>query len=83
MDLCVVNLTITDGRGIDMSFCVTLFRKILPADSLEILLSESSTLNSTLSLNGVTVIRVFRLNNVQSSGQESENSVVAVLEALL
>ena len=83
MDLCVENLTITDGQRIDMSFCVTLFRKILLADLLEILLSESSTLNSTLSLNGVTVIRVFRLNNVQSSGQESENSVVAVLEALL
>jgi len=66
-----------------MSLYVTLFRKILSADSLETLLSESSTLNATLSLTGVTVIQVFRPNNVQSSGQESENSVVAILGALL
>ena len=83
VDLLVVNLTITDGRRIDMSFYVTLFRKILSADSLETLLSEPSTLNATLSLTGVTVIQVFRPNNVQSSGQESENSVVAILGALL
>jgi len=83
VDLRVVNLTITDGRRIDMSFYVTLFRKILSADSLETLLSESSTLNATLSLTGVTVIQVFRPNNVQSSGQKSENSVVAILGALL
>jgi len=83
VDLHVVNLTITDDQRIDMSLYVTLFRKILSADSLETLLSESSTLNATLSLTGVTVIQVFRPNNVESSGQESENSVVTILGALL
>ena len=86
MDIYVVNLTTTDSGRINMSFYVTLFRDPLSADSLETLLRGASALNATLSVAGVTIVKVYRPNEVgtapdQSSG--STNSQVVVLGVLL
>jgi len=81
VDVRVVNLTITDSGRIHLSFYVTTYNAILSADSLETLLSDVSTLNATLSQNGVILVKVYRPTQIttatdQSSGGSTNHQVV-------
>lgn len=81
VDVRVVNLTITDSGRIRLSFYVTTYNAVLSADSLETLLSDVSTLNATLSQNGVKIVQVYRPNKIttttdQSSGGSTNHQVV-------
>jgi len=75
----IVNLTITDNGRIHMSFYATLFRESLSAESLEILLNGASALNATLSMAGVTIVKVFRSNEVTAVPAISQAVILGVL----
>ena len=82
MDIHVVNLTTTASGRIEMSFYATLFKRTLSADSLETFLRKDTTLQPTLSQNGVLIVEVSRPDEVTTAPQ-SQNSVVVILGVLL
>lgn len=82
MDIYVVNLTTTASGRIEMSFYATLFKRTLSADSLETFLRKDTTLQPTLSQNGVLLVEVSRPDEVATAPQ-SQNSVVVILGVLL
>ena len=87
VDVRVVNLTITDSGRICLSFYVTTYNAVLSADSLETLLSDVSTLNATLSQNGVIIVQVYRPNKISTATDQlsggSTNHQVVLLGVLL
>ena len=82
MDIYVVNLTTTASGRIEMSFYATLSKRTLSADSLETFLRKDTTLQPTLSQNGVLLVEVSRPDELTTAPQ-SQNSVVVILGALL
>jgi len=84
VDVHVVNLTTTDGGRMTVSFYVTLFRDPLSADALETLLNEASPLNVSLSMAGVTIVRVYRPTvTTPEESPGSSNLQVVILGVLL
>ena len=82
MDIYVVNLTTTASGRIEMSFYATLFKRTLSADSLETFLRKDTTLQPTLSQNGILLVEVSRPDELTTAPQ-SQNSVVVILGVLL
>ena len=82
MDIYVVNLTTTASGRIEMSFYATLSKRTLSADSLETFLRKDTTLQPTLSQNGVLLVEVSRPDELTTAPQ-SQNSVVVILGVLL
>lgn len=65
-----------------MSFYATLFKRTLSADSLETFLRKDTTLQPTLSQNGILLVEVSRPDEPTAAPQ-SQNSVVVILGVLL
>ena len=65
-----------------MSFYATLFERTLSADSLETFLRKDTTLQPTLSQNGILLVEVSRPDELTTAPQ-SQNSVVVILGVLL